>query len=220
MLNEKDRARGILSPADREYLSLPAAQYDEKHSQSARIQRRNTIPERVWNAFLDGRLLYNNIDIERRQEIFNGWKDFAEPFEGPDDEDLEADRPDNFASASEIAKSRGEWLEQIAAERGFAGWFGFLYLGLTESDKFDFSNVIERAVRSAERSRDREVSSFELEIEAKAKPSIDELHTRFEQRDELTPAEINRLREAGVVGDADLIKFYEEFESTTPHDTV
>lgn len=204
-MTSDDRGRGVLSGSDREYLQNPDS---DEFTRQARYKRRNAIPERVWNGFLDGRVLYNQLSAEQRREIFAGWRDFADSVEADADEQLLSD-------ASDVAQSRGEWLEKIAAERGFAGWFAFLYLGLTESDEFSFSDVIETAVTRAERSRGREVSTFELAIETESQPSVDELRARFDEREELTVNEIKRLREADEIADADLVEYYDEFTEHT-----
>jgi hypothetical protein len=206
MVNSEDRGRGILSPADREYLSLSPEEYDEKRSHPARIQRRDAIPERVWNAFLDGRLLFNQLDDEQRRRVFDGWGEFADKVEAPIDSDSLS------AKHYDAAESRGQWLEKISGERGFAGLLAFVYLGLSESDEYDFEALLNRAVERAERSRGREVSTFSLDIEAQPKPSTDELLARFESRQELAASEINRLREAGEIDDTDLIDYYDEVE--------
>lgn len=202
--NDDNRGRGVLSGSDRRYLRDP-----DEFSRQARYRRRDAIPERVWNAFLDGRVLHNHLSDEQRRAIFRGWEDFAERVEAEGDGERLSDRYD-------IAESRGEWLERIAAERGFAGWFAFLYVGVSESEKFEFADILETAVRRAERSRGREVSSFSFEVESQPNPSIDELRTRFEQRDELTASEISRLREAGEADGEQLAAYYDEYTDHAP----
>jgi hypothetical protein len=180
----------------------------DEFSRQARYRRRNAIPERIWNAFLDGQVLYNELSADRRREIFNGWEDFAEPVEADNDE---SDRPDHFAP---VAESRGQWLEKVAADRGLTGWLGFLYLGMTESD-YVFSDLLRTAVTRAERSRGRKVTAFDLTIETDTKTSLDELRARFADRADLTTAEINRLREAGEVGKEELADYYDEYTEFT-----
>lgn len=206
--DDTERGRGVLSGSDREYLRDP-----DEFTRQARYRRRDAIPERVWNAFLDGRVLFNELNAEQRREIFRGWEDFADRVEAEgDDEGLTGKYYD-------VAESRGEWVERIAAERGFAGWFAFLYVGLSDSEKFEFADILETAVQRAERSRGREVSTFTFEVESQPNPSIDELRERFEQRDELTASEISRLREAGEVDDEQLAAYYDEYSDFSP-DTV
>lgn len=208
-MTSEERGRGVLSESDRRYLRDPDA---DEFSRQARYRRRNAIPERVWNAFVDGQVLYNELSAERRREIFDGWSDFAETVPA---ETLEADRPDNFASADEIAESRGDWLAKIAGGRGFIGWLGFLYLGLTESDEYGFVEMLRTAVTRAERSRGRKVTAFDLTVETDSQPKIDELRARFEDRMEMTTAEINRLREDGEVGKQELANYYDEYTEFT-----
>lgn len=64
------RGRGIITPADREYLQLSEEEREEKYSQSARIQRRNAIADRVENAMLDFPLLAKRLDDATLRELF------------------------------------------------------------------------------------------------------------------------------------------------------
>lgn len=206
-----NRPRGVLTNRDRTYLRLSEPEREEEFSPSARTRARQDIQERVWNAFLDGKVLFNNLSKEERRQIFRGWQEFSEPHEAPVDEN----RPDSFADPAE---SRGKMVEKVRADRGFAGFLAFLYAGLEESGEFDFATSLEAAVRRAERSRGREVSAFDLTIESEPQPSVEELRNRFESRKELTTTQINRLHEAGEVSGDELSDYYnqlETFESET-----
>lgn len=61
----EDRPRGILSPADREYLKHP-----EEYSDQAAYERRQAIVTRVHEAFHDFPLLVSRLEEERRREAF------------------------------------------------------------------------------------------------------------------------------------------------------
>jgi hypothetical protein len=198
MDKSESRGRGVLTSADRAYLRDP-----DSYDRQASYERRKYIKERTWNAFLDGSLL-TKLPPDRRKEIFNGWQEFADSVgHGPDD------RPKHFGDAAE---SRGEWVERIAAEVGFAGWFEFLYLGLTESEEFDFADVLETAVRRGEFARGRRVAGFSLQIDTRPTLSLDELRDRLDQREYLTTTQLRRLRGAGVEAD-ELAAYLDEAES-------
>ena len=65
-----ERGRGIITPADREFLRLSEEEREEKYSQSARIQRRNAIADRVENALLDFPLLAKRLDDKTVDDVF------------------------------------------------------------------------------------------------------------------------------------------------------
>lgn len=65
-LDEMDRPRGILTPADREYLISDKSGY----SHQAQHKRKKAIKKRIVNALLDFALLENYLDEELREEIF------------------------------------------------------------------------------------------------------------------------------------------------------
>jgi len=65
-IEETDRPRGILSPADREYLISDKSGY----SHQAQHKRKKAIKERIVNAFLDFALIENHLDDEIRDEVF------------------------------------------------------------------------------------------------------------------------------------------------------
>lgn len=192
MTTNGERGRGILSPSDREYLRNP-----DNYSRQASYRRRDEIAERVWNSFLDGRLLFHELDEKERQRIFTGWSEFANTPDPSDDREYE---PKEYAH---------EIFEKIDAERGFAGFFAFLYLGLTEIDSLDFAEKLELGVRLAEGSRGREVSDFSLDIESHPRPTTDELLARFQKRQELSTDQLNRLRESDEIDDEELIQYYD-----------
>jgi len=193
-----DRDRGVLSSADRRFLRSP-----EEYSRQATREREKYIKERVWNAFLDGSILSEHTTAARRREIFDGWDDFAQPVSAPGDED----RPDNFA---DVAQSRGEFVEKIRADVGFSSWISFLYLGLSESDEFDFEPVLRTGIERAEESRGRVVTDLDFRVDTRERRSLDELKSRLERRQRLTTEEIQRLRSAGELTNDELVTYYNE----------
>ena len=72
--NEDDtdntRGRGILTPADREFLSASVEEREENYSAPARSQRRRAIADRVENALLDFIMLTREVSISSVQDIF------------------------------------------------------------------------------------------------------------------------------------------------------
>lgn len=65
-----ERGRGIITPADREYLQLSEEEREENYSQSARIQRRNAIADRIENALLDFPYLARHVNDETLHNVF------------------------------------------------------------------------------------------------------------------------------------------------------
>jgi hypothetical protein len=63
---DDERDRGILSPVDREYLRDPDA-----FSRQGGYQRRDAIRERIADAFIDFRLLFDHVDDEAINDVFS-----------------------------------------------------------------------------------------------------------------------------------------------------
>jgi hypothetical protein len=198
MTDGDDRDRGVLSPADRQFLRSP-----EEYTRQATHERENAIRERAWNSFLDGSVLLEHTTPNQRREIFDGWEDFAQPVSAPGDDD----RPDHF---SDIAESRGKMIEKTRADEGFASWISFLYLGLSESDEFDFETVLREGIERAEESRGRIVTDLDFRVDTRERRSLDELKSRFQTRGRLSTEEIQRLRAAGEFTDDELVAYYDE----------
>lgn len=198
MTDGDDRDRGVLSPADRRFLRSP-----EEYTRQATHERENAILERVWNGFLDGATLLDHTTPDQRRAIFDGWEKFAEPVSEPGDDD----RPDHFGDAAE---SRGELIEKARAGNGFSSWLAFLYLGLSESDEFDFEAALRIGIERAEESRGRIVTDLDFHVETRERRSLEELTERFERHAVLSTGEIERLRAAGEITDEELVAYYDE----------
>lgn len=198
MTDGDDRDRGVLSPADRRFLRSP-----EEYTRQATHERENAIRERAWNSFLDGSVLVKYTTPDQRREIFDGWEEFSQPLSAPGDDD----RPDHFPDP---ADHRGKWFEKVRGEAGFSSWVSFLYLGLSESDEFDFETVLREGIERAEESRGRIVTDLDFRIDTRERRSIGELKNRFQQRLVLTTEEIQRLRAAGEFTDDELVAYYDE----------
>lgn len=196
MDSSNERGRGVLSKTDREYIRNP----DEYTRQSA-YERRKHIRNRVYNAFLDGALLLS-LSADERKRIFEGWNEFADDVSAPED----AGRPEHFADP---ARSRGQMLEKVRAERGLSSWFAFLYAGISASTELDFQPVLTEGIKTAERARGRVVTDLDIQVETRSQRDLDELTERFEQGLELTTREIQRLRETADVSDAELGEYYD-----------
>jgi len=146
---------------------------------------------------------------DQRRVIFDGWEDFAQSVSVPGDDD----RPDHFADPAE---SRGQFAEKVRAERGFSSWISFLYLGLSESDEFDFETPLRRGIARAEESRGRIVTDLDFRVDTRERRGIHELKSRFQQRLILTTEEIQRLRAADELTDDELVAYYDELAGPTP----
>lgn len=196
MTNGNDRDRGVLSSSDRQFLRSP-----EQFSRQATHQRKNAIRERGYNSLLDGSVLLEHTTPDQRREIFDAWKDFAEPVSDPSDED----RPDHFADPAE---SRGKMIEQARAESAISSWLAFLYLGLSESDGFDFESALRTGINRAEESRGRIVADLDFHVDTRERRSLDELKSRFDRQARLTTEEIQRLVAGDRITDFELVAYY------------
>lgn len=65
-----DRERGILSPADREFLIATEEELEEKYTRQARAKRQQAIRDRVYEAVLDFMYLYEFWPADPRKEVF------------------------------------------------------------------------------------------------------------------------------------------------------
>lgn len=64
-MTDDDRERGILTPADRDYLRNP-----DEYSRQASHQREQAIRKRTRDALLDSTVLFENLDEDLRKDIF------------------------------------------------------------------------------------------------------------------------------------------------------
>lgn len=64
------RGRGILTPADRVFLSMSDADREENYSAPGRSQRRRAVAERIENALLDFPTLTREVDDETVRDVF------------------------------------------------------------------------------------------------------------------------------------------------------
>jgi hypothetical protein len=198
-----DRKRGALSKADRRYIVAP-----DSFNPQASYERRKHIQRRVWNAFLDGSLLVEHATADQRRSIFDGVEELAESVSAAGDDD----RPAGFG---DVAESRGVFVEKLRADAGFSSWFAFLYLGLSESDEFDFRTTLRAGIERAERARGRRVTGFDFAADTRERREFDELQERFDARRSLTTEEIQRLRAEGVVSGDDLAAYYDDRPAPT-----
>lgn len=208
-MDETERKNSLLTSTQREFLRNQGDYYTGEYAKQQRYDRREGIKKRVWHGFLDGATMFDHTTPEQRRAIFDGWAEFAHPRSVPGDED----RPDHFG---DIADHRGKWFEKVRAEGGFSSWISFLYLGLSESDEFDFETVLRTGIERAEESRGRIVTDLDFRVDTRERRSLDELKSRFQRRQRLTTEEIQRLRAAGELTDGELVAYYDELAGPTP----
>lgn len=65
-----ERGRGVLTTADRTFLSMSADEREEEYSAPARSQRRRAVADRIENAMLDFPLLAERLDDATLREVF------------------------------------------------------------------------------------------------------------------------------------------------------
>jgi len=172
-----DRARGILSPTDRDYL---CGLKDYSHSQTE-LNRRQEIRERTIEGIRDFNLLW--LLLEEPE-----WKKVIEAFEP---EEL------NTALSSMIA------FAYTAIGQDTSRMEDILERALYEGANYDISG------RWSGKANDATV-----DIDIDYEPNVEELYTRVQQEegDNLTPAEIGALVQAGKLDPEDL----EKLEDTGP----
>jgi hypothetical protein len=208
-MSDSERTNSLLTSTQREFLRNQGDYYTGEYAKQQRYDRREGIKERVWHGFLDGATLFEHTTPDQRRAIFDGWEDFAQPVSAPGDDD----RPDHFPDPAE---SRGKFVEKVRADSGFSSWISFLYLGLAESDEFDFETVLRTGIERAERSRGRIVTDLDFRVDTREQRGIDELKRRLQQRLTLTTEEIQRLRAAEELTDDELVAYYDELAGPTP----
>lgn len=94
-LDDHDRPRGILSPADRQYLTSDKSGY----TYQAQHKRENVIRERVVNGLLDFALLEQHLDDDQRDDIFGAF-DLHQP---PDEDETGGPFTDSVVYATCIS---------------------------------------------------------------------------------------------------------------------
>jgi len=202
-MGDSERPNALLTSTERDFLRNQGDYYTGEYAAQQRYGRREGIKERVWQGFLDGATLFKHTTAEQRREMFDGWREFAEPVSVPGDDD----RPDHF---TDPAESRGRFVERARADVGFSSWVSFLYLGLSENDEFDFETALRIGIERAEESRERVVTDLEFRVNTRKRRSLDELSDRLERRQKLTTEEIQRLRATGELSDDELVAYYDD----------
>jgi hypothetical protein len=210
-MDEQERKDSLLTSIQRDFLRNQGEYYTGEYAKQQRYDRRESIKERVWHGFLDGGTLLRHTSAEQRRAIFDAWRDVAVPVSVPTDDD----RPDHFA---DLAEPRGELVEKGRADVGFSSWLAFLYLGLDESDEFDFETALRSGIERAEQSRGRTVTDLDFRVDTRARRDLDELRRRFQSRLSLTTDELQRLRAAGDLDGAELVAYFDELPAPTPDD--
>jgi hypothetical protein len=205
-MGDTERPGSLLTPTQREFLKNPTEYYSGEYAKQQRYERRESVKERVWYGLLDGTLLYEETSADERRAMFDAWREFSDPVEVPADER----RYDDRLEPDDVAESRGEFVEKLRADVAFRSWVAFLYLGLTESDEYDFESVLRAGVEDAERSRGRVATDVEFNVTTRERRDLDELQELFERRATLTSDEIQRLRAEGVVSDEELGTYFDE----------
>jgi len=167
----EERGRGVLSPADRQYLTDPDGYVEEKSRQAAQ-ERKEATRQRVRDGLLDLALLFEHLPAEELRKAFGG-RGWMDP-----DEELDDQLPD-----SEV----GDRLPPAVA---------FLYLVASDHTPAHPEDVVEDAIRRAERRRGYGAVEVDLEIDRGEIHRLAALaSTKMEQEKALSNAQVRAALE-------------------------
>ncbi|ELY99459.1 hypothetical protein [Natrialba asiatica] len=176
-----DRDRGILTPADRDFLRGEKEYSSEQSERDARYR----IRQRLMDSILDFNILVNNMDEKDREQIFES--NFSKSEKPPNDEITEDDLQ--------------ELVKKTMFINGISSAIGFFYLGVTDTGS-PFDEVLESGIEIGEEQRGYVVEDVNVSYDvSRKKTDIKKLVQKLETGDPLEPDELRAIVRSG---DSDL----------------
>ena len=170
-----DRPRGILSNADRDYLTMSIEEREEHYSRPGAFKRQEEIQTRFRNGIQDLALLHRELGRNSRKEVFE-----------PLAEDMYPWSPKNL-----ISDTMGLLL------------LGFLETTNREPDDEDYyQSVFEGAIRHILQQTANGAEAIDVNVTIEGWMEIDEIH-KGEDLSDIPPETLRTLLQAGEISDAE-----------------
>lgn len=199
MTDDRDRPRGILSSADRQYLRNP-----DEYSRQAAHERKKAIRERVWNTVLDFGLL-SELSRDRRQSILRS--NDPEKSEGKPVShfDLEASLAWMLAFAHQLSTDLGVPVEPNPPH--------------DELKSRTFEIALEEGLGRAYTEDSLVVEDVTLRVDAQHVPGLNRIRNRIEAGRSPSPQTIQYLLETDEIDTAAYLRFLaDQLDTTTEWD--
>lgn len=172
--NERDR--GILSPADRQYLRNP-----EEYSRQNQYERERAIKERVFDSVLDFQLLFELLPEDLRTEVFG--------------------RRTGFVGDEGGADLSGMFENRVPAENALRDGVAFLYLAAGDVTVKQ-SEIVEQGVARAVERSGRYNAEVSLDVDRRERSGwVHQGQKKMQEGEPLENAEIRALMESETVSD-------------------
>lgn len=180
-----DRRRGVLSPADRQYLNNP-----DDYSRQAANERKKAITQRVRDGVLDLAALLDELSTARRREILGGQAGRVDP-----------------EHIGDVLATDDDMTEAITDA------VAFLYIAAADRQEQDHRGTIKEAVRRAEQRRGPPARSVEVELNIET-TDLNWTATQAQQRmadgGELSDSHVRALLETGRVSPEKLAEYVQD----------
>ncbi|MBC9988403.1 hypothetical protein E4P24_18840 [Haloferax sp. AS1] len=188
----EDRDRGILTPDDRTYLRGEK----EYSSEQSEIDARYRIRKRIKDSILDFSVILSNLSQKDREQVFR------------------SNAPQQDSGGETSLSDFEEFIKKTRFVKGIENAIAFLYLGISDLD-WDFEEVVEAGVRSAEEKHGKVVENVSVSIHIDySEPDFEELMLKLESGEGLTRDEMSALIRSNEfeIDQATLDQFLKQFE--------
>lgn len=190
MTDGDDRDRGVLSPADRQFLRSP-----EEYSRQATHEREKAIRERVWNAILDFELLAN-MPPEQRQRVLGSDDPYDEQHKPAPHMEFEVGLTWMIAFAHQLATDLGTPVEPLPP-------------GNTYKSR-DFEIRLQEGLERAYVEENLVLEDLSLQIDAQKVPGLNTIRERLEGGRSPSPQTIQYLLETDEIELREYLEFLAE----------
>lgn len=197
MTDGDDRDRGVLSPADRQFLRSP-----EEYSRQATHEREKAIRERVWNAILDFELLAN-MPPEQRQRVLASDDPYDEQHKPASHMEFEVGLTWMIAFAHQLATDLGTPVEPLPPDNTYKSR--------------DFEIRLQDGLERAYVEENLVLEDLTLQIDAQKVPGLNTIRERLEGGRSPSPQTIQYLLETDEIELKDYLEFLAEQLDVEPH---
>ena len=197
MTDGDDRDRGVLSPADRQFLRSP-----EEYSRQATHEREKAIRERVWNAILDFELLAN-MPPEQRQRVLASDDPYDEQHKPASHMEFEVGLTWMIAFAHQLATDLGTPVEPLPPDNTYKSR--------------DFERRLQDGLERAYVEENLVLEDLTLQIDAQKVPGLNTIRERLEGGRSPSPQTIQYLLETDEIELKDYLEFLAEQLDVEPH---
>jgi len=189
-----ERKSALLTSSQREFLFNQQETDNAAHDRAMRSRLRN----RVYDGLLDGALVWQWLDADDREQIFETWQEAGDEIEYVD-EGVWGDVMPEYDRRAERERER--------FEHALVSLIAFVYTGAHESGHLDVESIVTDGVATAEHAMGNQVR---VSLEYADLFDLDELRKRYEKEDStLTVRELQYLEQQGEITAEERDEFFQ-----------